>query len=200
MTETMCRVAPITEGGPRLVSLFRLARTVIREGVPGDVVECGVAQGGTAAVLARAVRASSRTVWLYDSFEGLPPPEAVDGAAAGQYVGTCRGTLGEVQTTLARAGVRGERTRLVKGWFEDTLPNAEVSQIALLHVDGDWYRSVRTCLESLYDRVAPGGVVVIDDYGHWPGCRLATDDFLRERQIRTPLVRVDSARRYFRKP
>jgi O-methyltransferase len=199
MAQTIRRVAPLTEGGPRLVSLFRLARMVVREGVPGDIVECGVAQGGTAALLGTAVRQTSRTLWLYDSFEGLPVPESVDGPVARQYVGDCRGTLDEVKMTLARAGVLGERTRLVKGWFQDTLPNAEVSQIALLHIDGDWYRSVRVCLESLYDRVAPGGVVVLDDYGYWPGCRLATDEFLRDRQIRTPLVRVDAPRRYFRK-
>jgi len=200
MLETVRRVARVTEGGPRLVSLFRLARSVTREGVPGDIVECGVAQGGTAALLATAVRRSTRTLWLYDSFEGLPPPESVDGAVAGQYTGTYRGTLDEVRSTLARAGVAEHRTRLVKGWFEDTLPTAEVAQIALLHIDGDWYRSVKTCLESLYDRVASGGYVVLDDYGYWPGCRLATDEFLRERGIAAPLIRVDAARRFFRKP
>src|SRR5258708_40071872 len=102
MVETVRRVAGITEGGPRLVSLFRLARAIMREGVPGDIVECGVAQGGTAALLATAVRQSARTMWLYDSFEGLPTPESIDGVAAGQYVGTFRGTLDEVRATLAR--------------------------------------------------------------------------------------------------
>jgi O-methyltransferase len=200
MLDTMRRVAPFTDGGARLVALFRLTRRVIREGVPGDVVECGVARGGTAALLAIAARHSGRHLWLYDSFEGLPPSGSLDGTAASGYTGTYRGSLDQVAATLARTGVDPLRVRMVKGWFDETLPSAEVRDIGLLHIDADWYQSVRTCLEALYDRVAPGGYVVLDDYGYWPGCQLATDEFLRERQPDARLVWVDAARRYFRKP
>jgi len=199
MLTTIRRVAPETDGGTRLLTLFRLARSVVRDEVPGDIIECGVATGGTAALMAVAARHSRKQLWLYDSFEGLPPAEAVDGRHAGRYTGACRGSMDDVRATLARMHVDLERVHLVKGWFEDTLPRAQVTQIALLHIDGDWYRSVRTTLEALYDRVAPGGYVVIDDYGYWPGCRIATDEFLRERGIRVQLVRVNAAC-HFRKP
>jgi len=138
MFTTIARVMPVTEGGPRLVSLFRLARQVIREGVPGDLVECGVALGGTAALLGVASRRSDKRVWLYDTFEGLPPPESVDGSAAPEYVGTFRGTLEDVRAQMASLRVWPSRVRYVQGLFEDTLPKAEVGQIALLHIDGDW--------------------------------------------------------------
>jgi O-methyltransferase len=197
---TILRVVPVTEGGPRLVSLFRLTREVMRDGVPGDLVECGVALGGTVGLIGVASRRSTKHVWLYDTFAGLPAPEDVDGSAAPEYVGMFRGTLDDVRGRLRAMNVADSRTHLVQGLFEDTLPRAEVGQIALLHIDGDWYRSVLTCLEELYDHVAPGGVVVLDDYGYWPGCRIATDEFLASRGITAPLVRVDAARRYFRKP
>jgi O-methyltransferase len=196
----MLRVADCTDGGPRLVALYRLARRVVVEGVPGSIAECGTARGGTAALLGRAIRDTDRHLWLYDTFDGLPPPEEVDGAAAASYVGTFRGTREEVQWRVRTLQFPPERTHLVPGLFEDTLPTTDIGPIALLHIDGDWYRSVRTCLEYLYDRVSPGGYVVLDDYGYWPGCRLATDEFLHERRINAPLERIDGARRYFRKP
>jgi O-methyltransferase len=151
-------------------------------------------------VLGRAMRRSDRQLWLYDTFDGLPAPDTLDGAAAPAYIGTYRGTLDEVHRRLRHLGVPLDRTHFVPGLFEDTLPSAQVGSIALLHVDGDWYRSVRTTLECLYDRVAPGGFIVLDDYGYWPGCRLATDEFLEARGINVKLERIDAARRYFRKP
>jgi len=189
-----------TPGGARLVTLFRLAREVCQRGVAGDIVECGTFRGGTAALLGVASRDSDKDLWLYDSFEGLPKPDVSDGQVAQHYVGAYSGSLEQVRGTLRALDVADSRTHLVKGWFEDTLPGAEVQRIALLHVDGDFYRSVRTCLETLYDRVTPGGYVVLDDYGYWPGCRLATDEFLAARGLRIKLHRVDPARRYFQKP
>jgi O-methyltransferase len=197
---TMLRVAPYTDGGPRLVALYRLARAVVQAGTLGDIVECGVARGGTAALLGWATRDTDRQLWLYDTFAGLPPAETVDGPAAAAYTGSYRGTRDQVGSLLRRAGIPAARSHLVPGLFEDTLAHAQVERIALLHIDGDWYRSVRTCLETLYDRVSPGGYIVLDDYGYWPGCQIATDEFLAARGLRIRLERVDGARRFFRKP
>jgi len=84
--------------------------------------------------------------------------------------------------------------------FQDTFPSVRTGDIALLHIDADWYESVKLCLERFYDSVQPGGFVVIDDYGHWEGCKKATDEFLRNRSLDVTLTRVDYTGRYFQKP
>jgi O-methyltransferase len=94
-------------------------------------------------------------------------------------------------SVLRRLGVDEARVHLVPGLFEETLVRTDTGPIELLHLDGDWYESTRVCLEVLYDRVVPGGYVVIDDYGFWPGARQATDEFRARRGIGAPLVRVD---------
>jgi O-methyltransferase len=186
----------------RLGNLHRLARDIDLRSVRGDIVECGVYNGGSAALMASACIRSplDRTIWLFDSFEGLPQPTEKDGAAAQTCGWWCHGDLSKVRAVFRRMRIPESRFRVVKGWFHDTFPTAEVGDIALLHIDADWYDSVRLCFERFYDSVQPGGYVVIDDYGHWEGCRRATDEFLRERGIDVTLTRVDYTGRYFRKP
>jgi O-methyltransferase len=186
----------------RLGNLHRLAREIDRSSIPGDVVECGVYNGGSAALMASVCVRSplERTIWLFDSFEGLPPPTEKDGAQARTCGWWCHGDLSKVRAVFSRMRIPKSRFRIVKGWFHDTFPSAEVGDIALLHIDADWYDSVRLCLERFYDSVQPGGYVDVDDYGHWEGCRRATDEFLRERGITAALTRVDYTGRYFQKP
>ncbi len=178
---------------PRLRALYNAVSCVVREDVPGDLVECGTARGGSAALMGLASKrmASKRTLWVYDTFEGLPPPthDDPDYEIARDLVGECRGSLEEVTGLLRRLEI--EPFRCVKGLFDDTLPTAEVQRIAVLHIDADWYRSVMTCLETLWDRVSPGGVIQIDDYGHWAGARKAVDEFFARRNIRTRLRYLD---------
>ena len=88
----------------------------------------------------------------------------------------------------------------MRGLFQKTLPTTEISKIALLHIDGDWYESVRACLENLYDKVTPGGFIQFDDYGYWKGARKAVDEFLENRHIEAPLRRVDYSGRVLLKP
>jgi hypothetical protein len=187
----------------RLRGLYRGIQAISEDGVPGDVVECGTARGGSAALLALALRdlQDARRVWAFDTFEGLPPPTANDPDydTAVQHVGTCRGELDQVAGLMARLGV-GDRVTLVKGLFQDTLPGIELPSIALLHLDGDWYDSVKFCLDRLYDQVSPGGVIQIDDFGYWEGARKATLDFFRERGLEVRLVYLDYTGRQFRKP
>jgi O-methyltransferase len=169
--------------------------SVLDAGVPGDVVECGVWRGGSSFLMAELLeaRGDDRTVWMFDSFEGLPPPEEVDGARAAEwaanpdnpwYFDNCRADVEDVLASAERLGVAG-RTRIVKGWFEETLPahRDEIGTIALLRLDCDWHDSVITCLETLYDQVAPGGLVVIDDYHVWEGCTIAVHEFLGRRSL-----------------
>jgi hypothetical protein len=116
-----------------------------------------------------------------------------------RYTGRCRGELGEVAALFASLGL-GHRARLVPGLFADTLPVTDTGPIAVLHLDGDWYASVRVSLEQLYPRVAPGGVIQVDDYGRWQGARRAVDEFLAARGLSAALQRVDHIARRWIKP
>ena len=186
----------------RLATLYRLTGEIDVHAIPGDVVECGVYNGGSAAVMASVCARSpqNRTIWLFDSFEGLPQPTEKDGAEAQTCGWWCHGDLSKVQTIFGRMRIPESRFRVIKGWFQDTFPAVQIGDIALLHIDADWYDSVKLCLERFYDSVQPGGYVVIDDYGHWEGCRRAIDEFLRDRGIDITLTRVDYTGRYFLKP
>jgi O-methyltransferase len=196
---------------PRLKSLLRLTRQIDALGVVGVIVECGVANGGTAAVMAYGSRRSrlQRDVWLFDSFEGLPPPTPEDGRQAldEYHPGWCLGDIAKVKEILSRLSIQESRVHVVKGWFHDTLPEAKIPSIALLHIDADWYDSVKLCLERFYDLVSPGGFIVLDDYGYWEGCQKATDEFLLARGLSVELIGVQDnpnspARHqyYFQKP
>ena len=185
----------------RLNNLFTLARRIEDEGVAGDVIECGVYNGGTAALLARFATRSKmdRTVWLFDSFQGMPETTASDGAEAKDYVGQVLGNVELVRKLVEQSGADMSRVRIMEGWFQDTFPKTSIAEIALLNIDADWYESVKLCLETFYDRITPGGFVSIDDYGHWPGCRKAVDEFLAARQLPYKLQEVDYTGRWFQK-
>lgn len=204
----------------RLRNIYDVARAIEARRVAGAFVECGVWRGGSAAVMAAvAARArSGRKVWLFDSFEGLPEPTALDGSAAATYAGMRSGgklrsieqlvaPLDDVREVMRRVGVDERALAIRKGWFQDTLPLArgEIGPIALLRLDGDWYESTRVCLEQLYDQVAAGGAVVIDDYDYWEGCRRAVDEFLARQPSAIRLLPVREGGifadgRYFFKP
>jgi predicted O-methyltransferase YrrM len=181
-------------GPARLRALYEGVQWAVARRVPGDVVECGTARGGSAALLGLALRRleDPRTVWAFDTFAGMPP--ATDGdpdlEIARLYTGSCRGDVHDVEALLRRLDLL-RQTRLVKGLFQDTIPTAPLGAIAFLHVDGDWYESVKVCLAQLFDRVSPGGVIQIDDYGHWEGARKAVDEFLKGRGLRPSLRWID---------
>jgi O-methyltransferase len=181
-------------------ALLRLARQVDRDRVPGAIVDCGVWNGGSTVLL--SIGAPGREVWAFDSFEGLPEADPqLDGDEAQGWTGECLGAEDVLREGFARYA-DPQRLHVVKGWFQDTFPTAaeQVGQVAVLHADGDWYESVKLTLETFYDRIAPGGYVVIDDYGEWIGARRATDEFRAARGITAPLVTVDHTGRYWRKP
>jgi O-methyltransferase len=133
-----------------------------------------------------------RLVWMFDSFEGLPEPSEIDGPKAAawskdvtspRYHDNCSADFDEVRAHAARLAL-SDRVRIVKGWFDETLPASrdEIGKIALLRIDGDWYDSVQTSLETLFDEVSPGGFVIVDDYYDWDGASRAVHDFLSSRR------------------
>jgi predicted O-methyltransferase YrrM len=194
-THTMCSNA-------RLRSLYHGVRYIVDHNISGDLVECGCAQGGSAALMALtlAQHKAHRGLWLFDTFEGLPAPTAGDPdfEIAELFTGTCVGTVEEVRCLFHRLGVDDD-VHLVKGLFQNTLPTAKIGQIALLHIDGDWYESVKVCLENLYDSVAVGGIIQFDDYGYWKGARKAVDEFFNKRKTKVNLRRLDYSGRLFTK-
>jgi O-methyltransferase len=188
-------------GPERIQNLSRLAQRIEDEQIPGDVVECGVYRGGTAAILARLATHSRlpRTVWLFDYFQGMPPATAADGPEAPSWVGNLISSPRRVELLLRRTGADLSRVRIVPGLFQETFPRVHIPQIALLNIDADWYESVKLCLETFYDAVAKGGFVSLDDYGAWPGCRLAVDEFFQNRHLTMALHPVDQFAHWFQK-
>ena len=188
-------IRPYTmSGDARLRALYQAIEQVSERQIAGAVVECGTARGGSAALLGLALKSFNerRPLWVFDTFEGMPPPTAADPDydIAAAYTGSCRGDLADVTRLFERLDIL-ENARLIQGRFEDTIPQSETGPIAVLHVDGDWYESVKVCLDHLYDRVSPGGIIQIDDYGHWEGARKAVDEFLAARHISGPLRYLD---------
>ena len=179
-----------------LNDLFEAARRADADGRPGILLEAGCALGGSAVVLATA-KQPERPLHVHDVFGMIPPPGEQDGAdiheryqkissgrAAGiggeKYYGYEADLITKVDETFTAFGVptRENTVRLIKGLFQDTIAGDE--PVALAHIDGDWYESVRTCLDRIGPRLPTGGVMVIDDYFYWSGCQTAVDEFLAE--------------------
>ena len=156
--------------------------------LPGCIVECGVWKGGMMAGLASFF--GDRLCYLFDTFNGIPLAQPIDGEAALAWQKDTRSPLyynnHAVSPDYARRAmtmVGAERFHIVQGLFEETLPTFEPAEpIALLHLDADWYQSTYVCLTHLFDRVQAGGVIIIDDYYVWDGCSRAVHDFLSDRK------------------
>ncbi len=172
-----------------LKKLYVLGRDVVARNVIGDFVECGVWNGGSAAAIGCALRNTGRHIWLYDSFEGLPAPALVDGAFAVNYAGQCIGREESVRQAISIAQVAEGSFTICKGWFADTFRSPLPEVVSFLHIDADWYDSVKLSLETFYDRVSEGGIIVLDDFGHWEGCREAFYDFIQGRRLKPLLER-----------
>lgn len=186
---------------------------IVAERIPGDLIETGVWRGG-ATIFMRAMLKSlgiaDRTVWVADSFEGLPEPDAEKypveakahqgGVMKGAYKHFAAG-LDQVQSNFRAYGMLDERVRFLKGWFKDTLPTAPIERLALMRLDGDYYESTMDALTSLYGKLSAGGYCIIDDYGEdtWTYCRKAVDDFRADRGINEQMIQVDTKCFYWRK-
>jgi len=204
---------------PRLASLWSQVRYLDRHSLTGAMVECGVWKGGAAGLMALAHmhqrNPPDRDLYLFDSWEGLPEPKAsMDGNSAVKYaigrasgalksIGQCVSAIEDASDLLElRIGYPRHLLHYQKGWFQDTViaSAASLGEIALLRLDGDWYESTKVCLQALYPQVRKYGVVVIDDYGHWEGCRAAVDEFIGTLAAPIMLHRVDYTCRYWIKP
>jgi O-methyltransferase len=191
--QTIELAKPDTMTSPqRLQALILAIRYVHRRKLPGAVVECGVWRGGSMFAAARTLldlRDTSRDLYLYDTFSGMPAPTDADrrhhdGASAatlledpGEDMTRAEAALDIVKATMARSGYPYDKTHFIQGKVEDTIPGIAPPAIALLRLDTDWYSSTLHELTHLYSRLQPAGVLIIDDYGWWEGARRAVDEF-----------------------
>lgn len=192
-------------GLTRLRSLRQQVTTVLRDDVPGDFIETGVWRGGSS-IYMRAILAAhditDRRVWVADSFAGLPPPNPEDYPAdAGDElykIPVLAVPLDDVKKNFVKYGMLDSQVMFLPGWFKDTLPGAPIEKLAIMRLDGDMYESTIQALASLYDKLSIGGFVIIDDFG-LPNCRLAVEDFRRDRRISDPLTDIDGMASFWRK-
>lgn len=195
-------------GMQRLTSLQRCVETVLAEDVPGDLVECGVWRGG-ASILMRAVLSAygdeKRSVWLCDSFEGVPPPdtahyEADKGIKLHRAAGVLAVPQAQVKSNFERYGLLDDRVRFIPGWFKDTLQDAPIDRVSVLRLDGDLYESTIQALDALYPRLSSGGFCIIDDYHAIEACRQAVADYRTAHGITAQIEEIDGTGVLWRKP
>jgi O-methyltransferase len=179
----------------RLISTLMACRYVCNTGVQGDFVECGVWRGGNSLIAADvwARCAPDRKVYLFDTFAGMTPPSKADVSIEGRDAapqfeqhlkngsGWCYASLPDVQGSFQRKGLHSRAT-FIQGDVVQTLTDANnlPEAISVLRLDTDWYESTKKELEVLYPRLQPGGVLIVDDYGHWGGAKQAVDEFFGE--------------------
>ncbi|MFX0199790.1 MAG: TylF/MycF/NovP-related O-methyltransferase [Candidatus Hodarchaeota archaeon] len=169
----------------RIHSLWMLVNDINIRKIGGDIVESGCSRGGSSAVL-RAGMGSQRRLWIYDSFQGLPAPSTQDGGKK-HYVGECAASVKDVLEILTVTGASKEEFVIRQGWFRDTFKQELPERVALLHCDVDWSESVSLVLETFYPLIPKGGTIILDDFGHWEGCRIAFFEFC-ERYGEHPLL------------
>ncbi|HEY0785714.1 MAG TPA: TylF/MycF family methyltransferase [Acidobacteriaceae bacterium] len=192
-------------GNQRMTNLREIAEFVLENNIPGDFIETGVWRGG-ACILMRAVLKAyddrERRVWVADSFCGLPAPHPDLAPDAGDQHHTFAELFvsGEqVRANFDKYGLLDEQVCLLEGWFSDTLPAAPIRQLALLRLDGDMYESTLDALGALYDKVSPGGFIIVDDFGAVAGCQKAILEFRQQRGIEEPLHDIDGYGAFWRK-
>lgn len=196
----------------RIHALIEAITHIVGNEIPGDIVECGVWRGGSMMACALTLLRGGhedRTLWLYDTFAGMTKP----GTADVQFDGTsaeieferrrlsdvsstwAAATLDDVRSNILGTGYPEANIRFIEGPVEQTIPAASPERIALLRLDTDWYESTRHELEHLYPRLVSGGVMIIDDYGHWRGSGKATDEYLASLTPFPFLHRIDYSAR-----
>jgi len=194
-------------GMARLDNVQACIEDVVLEGVPGDLVETGVWRGGCAIFMRGVLKAwniTDRSVWLADSFQGLPVADedlyihdrGDRHSELKSYLGV---SLEIVKENFRRYELLDHQVRFVPGWFRDTLPTAPIGSIAVLRLDGDMYESTHVALSSLYPKLSLGGFVIIDDYGALPNCKAAVDDFRKAHSIDETMQEIDWTGVYWRR-
>lgn len=204
------RVAPFTlTGAARVWALLQSVRYLVANGIEGDLVECGVWRGGSSMAMALKLvelRDTERRLWMYDTFSGMTDPSEVDVEAhsrrhARQQMDRISGWIAasveDVRANMASTGYPLRNVVFREGDVAETLRSGAPSRLALLRLDTDWYESTKVELEVLFPALVPGGVCIVDDYGHWEGARRALDEYLGEQGLQPLVHAIDYTGRLF---
>lgn len=191
----------------RMYALYQSVKYVLDADIPGDIVECGVWKGGSSMIIADTLHESdsNKKIFLYDTFEGMSEPTSKDIKASNghpaiekwktltraDYTNWCYAPLDEVIINMQKTGYNQNNIVYVKGKVEDTIPRTTPKAISLLRLDTDWYESSYHELQHLFPLLSKGGVLILDDYGHWLGSREAVDTYFKEHDIKILLNRID---------
>lgn len=200
----------------RLKSLSDAVNYVVENNIEGDFVECGTWKGGSVMCMQKKLmrlNQNDRKFWVFDTYEGMPEPDDVDKnfnkTAAQQLLDAeekdnsltwAYSNYEETTGNILSTGYPAEKMNFVKGLVEDTIPQTQIESIALLRLDTDWYSSTKFELENLYPKLVKGGVLIIDDYGHWEGCKKAVDEYFMLNKIPVFMSRIDYTGRLIIKP
>lgn len=193
-------------GKDRLTNIQQAAEYVITNNVPGDFIETGVWRGGSC-IFMRAILKSygvfDRTIWVADSFEGLPPPDlekyAEDSGSTLHEYPQLAISMDEVKSNFAKYDLLDSQVQFLRGFFRDTLPTAPIEKLAILRLDGDMYESTMDGLYNLYDKLSIGGFVIVDDYCKVYGCNKAINDFVTQMDIKETIYNIDNVGIYWQK-
>lgn len=217
--EDLLKAQEISMTSPeRLWGLSRAVSYLTANQIPGDFVECGVWRGGSSFLMAQTLARLGRferNIWMFDTYEGMVPPSRFDKANDGRTAssilkaeeGSKAGSIvwavspfEEVEANMSRSGYPKGQIHLVKGDVRDTLSNSAPREVALARLDTDWYESTRHELEVLMPRMVKGGVVIVDDYGHWSGSRKAVDEWVAANDWKPLAHRLDYTGRIWTVP
>jgi len=203
------RVKAYTMTSPeRILSLIRSVDYVLENDIKGSVVECGVWKGGSMMAVALTLlerQRCERDLYLFDTFEGMPSASEVDISIGGDNASQllelserseddhlwAYSPLEKVKLAVHSTGYPRERISFVKGMVEETILKNAPPEISILRLDTDWYESTKHELFHLFPRLAVGGILIIDDYGHWQGAKKAVDEYIKANKVRILLQRID---------
>lgn len=212
------RVKDFTMTSPeRVVALIRTIEYINVNNIEGDIVECGVWRGGSIGACILALLKANKTdkkIWLYDTFEGMNKPTDFDLDINGHLASErmekedietsnlwAKAELDIVKENVSNFNYPSENINFIKGIVEETLLSSKLpDKISILRLDTDWYESTKIELEILYPKLVSGGVLIIDDYGHWNGCRKAVDEFFETMEFKPLFNRIDYTGRIIVKP
>jgi O-methyltransferase len=194
-------------GLKRMENIQHCVETVLRDDIPGDLVETGVWRGGATIFMRGVLKAwgeETRNVWCADSFEGLPAPDTTRYPADAGDTFYKKGGLAvgveQVKHNFERYGLLDDQVKFLVGWFKDTLPTAPIEQVSVMRLDGDLYESTWQAIEALYPKLSPGGFCIVDDYGDLVAqCQRAIHDYRDAHGITEEIVDIDGFGAYWRK-